>query len=199
MKKALLLILGASLALAAHATTLTLSDFESFTPSYYGLSGSWSANTALSGPTSFTIADFGTGTPKNDGSFAVILGSTQNFSAYQFVNLAGSAFTGNATTSIAFSVEDLDGNSGLATFDLANFVSGSGTASLDGLFSMVDATHIVSWGITTENQNGASNFAFTFDQVSLSSTSAIPEPSTYAALAGGLGLVCAIVIRRRRV
>lgn len=197
MKKLLILFTGLLLALPMHAAVLNLSDFSAFTPTYFGFTGSWSVDTAQSGPTSFTVANFGAGQPKNDGSFTSWLASTQDFSSYSYVNLSGSAFAGNTTTSLGFFVEDADGNSGLATFSTADFASGFSSVSLAGLYSVIDPSHIVNWGFSTENQDGSKNFAFTFDQVSLSTT-AIPEPSTYAAMAGGLSLFAAMVARRRR-
>lgn len=197
MKKALLLLSGLLLALPLSAGVVNLSDFSSFAPSYYGFSGSWSADTAQSGPDSFTIADFSAGTPKNDGSFTKFLGSTQNFSSYSYVLLNGTASSGNATSNLAFFLEDADGASGMATFQLANFTGDFAALSLSGLYSALDPTRIVSWGFTTENQFGDKNFAFTFDHVALSTTP-IPEPSTYAALLGAATLGIVAIRRRRR-
>lgn len=196
MKKTLLLILGATTALAAQASTLILSDFDSFAPSSYGIGGSWSATTALSGTSSYTIADFSAGTPKNDGSFIVSLPSVQNYSAYAEVNLMGSVFSGNASDSVSFFMEDQDGNAGVTTFDLVN---GTATKNLSGLYSQVDETRVVIWGFTTENQMGDKNFAFTFDKVSLTIASVIPEPSSYASYMGLVALTGVLTLRRRSV
>jgi hypothetical protein len=196
MKKLITLFTGLLLVLTTHASTaLVLSEFDSFMPTIYG--GSWSAGTAQSGGNSFTIGNFSAGVPKNDGSFTRFFGSAQDFSSYQFVNLTGSAFTGNAANSFAFFVEDGDGNSGLATFDVLDFGKGYASVNLAGLYSNLDPSHVVSWGFTTENQEGDVPFAFTFDQVSLS-VSPIPEPSTYAAMVGGVSLFAAMVARNRR-
>lgn len=200
MKKSLLTLVGAlaALPLAASAADYVLTDFSGFTPSYYGFGGSWSASTSRSDPSIFTIGDFGGGTPVNDGSFGVLLGASQDFSAYESITLTGSAFTGNATTDFAIYFEDIDGSAGNATFTVADFAGGTATVNLSPLFAMLDEAHVVAWGITTENQFGDTAFAFSFDQISLTlAPVAIPEPSTCAALAGVLGLATAALIRRR--
>lgn len=195
--KNLLLLTGALLTVSANAATLTLSDFSDFTPTYYGLSGSWSAQTATSAPTTFSIENTGSSTPRNDGSFTVDLGGSQDWSAYQFVNLNGVAGADNATGQFSFFVEDSSGSSTVVTFNIADFVSGSSSLSLTNLFAGVDASQIVNWGFSTENQAGNKDFAFTFDNLTLSTT-AVPEPSTYALWTAGLGLAAAGVLRRQR-
>ncbi len=198
MKKLTLLATAMLLALKASAGVFNLSDFTTFTPSFYGLAGSWSADTALSNPTTFTIADFGNGAPKNDGSFTVNLGSAQDFSTFQYVHLVGSAASGNTTGMFSFFVEDINSDSGLATFNMSDFAAGFGTANLSGMYSQLDPTQIVRWGFSTENQLGDESFAFNFDQVSLSTISVIPEPSTFAAGIGALAFLGVVWMRRRR-
>lgn len=198
MKKSILL-LGALLATCVHAANVyVLSDFSNFTPSFYDPFSSWSSATAQSGPTSFTIADFGAGTPKNDGVFYVNLGAAQDFSAYDTITFSGSVFTGNATTQVSFFFEDINANGGVATFNISALSGGPVSLNLGGLFSQIDQTQVKLWGFTTQNQfDGSKNFAVTFDEVKLSTT-VVPEPATYAAIFGGLALTAAIYRRQRR-
>lgn len=203
--KRLLLILTLSVSAGAiHAQSLLLSDFSNFLPSAYSTSfdgGPWSELTTASGPTAFTIGDFGNGSPSGSlgNGFTQWLGDTpQNWSAYARVELTGFTLPSNHTPSLRFYVEDFDGaNSASTAFNLADFSGGLTTVVVPISFTGgVDATRIAFWGFTvSEFGINPPNFGFTFDNLVIS---AVPEPSAYAAIIGGFALLAAVVYRRFR-
>jgi len=202
MKSLRFLLLAGVLGATAHAQSLLLSDFSSFTPGYYSqaFDGAWSEATALSGPTSFTIADFGNGTPSDSAGNAFIqwLGDTpQDWSQYASIELTGAALAGNSATTLNFYLEDAFGHSSLTAFSLGDFSLGltTVTAALD--VTGLDLAHIAFWGFQVNGfDSPAAAIAFEFDNAALVG-SAIPEPSTVALLLGGAGLAVALVRRRK--
>jgi PEP-CTERM motif len=199
---ALLLSVG-----AVHAqSSLLLSDFSNFSdPStiYYSqaFDGPWSETTALAGPTSLAIGDFGQGTPSgaSGNGFIKWLGDTpQDWTAYSYINLTGFAPAANQTTYLRFYIEDTEFNtSASAWFNLADFATGPTTVSLPFAGGPVNLSQVDYWGFVVSDFMNAPEFAFVFDHATISA-SPIPEPSTYAAMAGGLSLLAALAARRRR-
>lgn len=201
MKTFIPLLAAFTLGAAAQADTLLLSDFSDFAPDTYLYTGTgqWSEATAQSGATSFTIGDFGAGTPTAayGNAFVQWLGETpQDWSSFTYVNLAGAVFTGNAAATINFYIEDNQFHTALTAFTLADFAAGLTTVSKQIDFGNVAPNDVSYWGFQVADfTEPAPAVGFTFDNVSVS-TSAIPEPSTYAALLGGA--VGAFVLLRRR-
>lgn len=205
MKLTAFLLAAAALGSVAHAQPLELSDFSSFTPGYFsaGFDGPWSPETSLSGPTSFTIADFGLGTPSGSAGNAFIqwLGDTpQDWSAFSQVGLTGRTLQGNLTPTLNFYLEDAAGNSSLTPFALLDFAAGSSThwATLDT--NGLDLAHVTFWGFqVNEFDFPAPAFGFEFDNVALAATAVpVPEPAAYVFAFGGVALAGVAGWRRRR-
>lgn len=205
MKKILFLL--ALVGGTAHAAvTLEVSDFSNFYDpatvfiSSSGTAGSWTETTVQSGATDFTVGNFGAGQPSGEIGNGIIkwLGETpQDWSAFSYLNLSGLALPENTTPFLNFYIEDVNMNaSTLTQIDLSGFTSGLTTLSFALDASGVDLTQVVYWGFTVSDF-GNPDFGFTFDTLVLTDT-VIPEPSTYALIAGvaTLGIVA---LRRRRV
>lgn len=185
-------------ATGAHASTLVLSEFDFFTPSY--VSGSWDIPTMDSAPNRLTIGNFGTVQPVDDGAFGVF-NAPADWTAFTTITLTGAAFGGEAwndTTVLNFFAMDEFANTAITQFNLADFSTGPGFSSITiGLDLIgIDATRVTDWGFGT-NAVGTTNFAFTFDQVAINSV-AVPEPSTYATLLSVGSLVAVVAHRRLR-
>lgn len=201
MKSTLILLAALALSSVASAQSVVLSDFSNFTPSayFFSFSGAWSEDTAHSGATSFSIGDFGSGAPTaaNGNGFYQWLGSTpQDWSQISYANLTGASLADNAATSIEFYVEDVNGSWGLTSFNLVDFVTLT-TVSKPIDFGAADRSAIAFWGFHTSSfDDPAPAVGFTFDNVSVSAA-VIPEPSTYAALLGGVVGVIALCRRLR--
>ncbi len=201
MKHIITVCAALALGLSTRADTTQLSDFSNFTPGayFYTDSGRWSADTARSDTTTFSIGNFGSDTPRaaNGNGFYQWLGDTpQDWSQLGYVNLTGVALASNAATTINFYIEDNNFQTSLTAFTLADFASGLSTVSKQIDFGGIALDDISYWGFQVSDfSDPAPAFGFTFDNVSVS-TSAIPEPSTYAALFGGA--VGVFVLLRRR-
>lgn len=196
--KYLVSLLAAALATAAAHAELVVSDFSHFTPNEYSGAfdgGPWSELTAVSGAETFTIDDFGSGAPSGaiGNRFVSFLDAPQDWSQFTTVTLHGTPTSGNETAHLYLYFEDatFSFTSGIQ-FDLANFSDGEESVALD--FGGLDPTQITAWGFTVMDP-GTPAFGFTFDQLTLT---AVPEPSTYAALVGALALGVAGARRWRR-
>jgi len=204
MKRFLLLLAVALGATAAHAQ-LVLSDFSNFTPDAYSQSfpvdaTSWSSLTAQSGPTSFTIGDFGSGAPSGalGNGFYQFLATPADWSGYTTVTLTGLTAPANATPYLYFQVQDENFSSAVTAFALTDFSGGTATVTVPLSLDGIDATQITSWAFVVEEFDNP-QFGFTFDKVELATaTAAVPEPATYAALLGAAVLLGAVVRRVRR-
>jgi hypothetical protein len=192
-----LLALFAASAFGLSAATITISDFSAFTPTVFG--GTWDEDSSLSGATTFAVGNF-SGTQPTFGNFEVTFAAV-DWTGYQYVTLTGFAAAGldaNLMEGLAFYFTDASDHTSSTPFTLTDFGAGpssiASTAMIDA--TGVDLTQVVNWGIGTNFSFDA--FAFTFDNLSLSTT-AIPEPSTYATLCGAFGLVGALALRRRRL
>ena len=196
MRTLSIIALFAASALGLSAATLTFSDFSNFAPGYFA--GSWDENTFQSGPETFAVGNFGAGSAVNNGSFGVFIG-TIDLTGYTQVTLTGFASAGstaNATEFLNFFVMDENLNTAIAQYTLTSFGTGSVPTAVSLLIDLsgIDPTKVTDWGFGT-TISGADAFAFTFTKVEVS-TSAIPEPSTYAALFGAAALTAAL--RRRQ-
>jgi len=200
MKSIFALFLAGALCASAQAQSLLLSDFSSFTPGYFsqGFEGPWSDATSFSGPSSFSIADFGNGTPTDSVGNAFIqwLGETpQDWTGFSQVVLSGNTLTGNVAANLNFYVEDISGQTALTAFSLTDFSHGLSTVSAELNLGGIDASQIVFWGFQVNSFDSPSSpIGFEFDNASLA-TAVIPEPSTWALVVGGS--VFAMAVRRR--
>lgn len=207
MKRLLLLLALATSSMPA--ATLLVSDFgdtELFTPPLLQpqpvnpADGPWTELTAQSGTTSYTIGDFGQGTPSGliGNGFLQFLAAPVDWSSFGFISLTGSLAATNATPFLYFYVEDSSANSSsLTAIDLAGF-SGSTTVSTALLFGGVDLTQVSAWGFLV-NEASPLDFGFTFDNLSLSTTeppASVPDVASSALL---LGFALAGLVGFRRV
>ncbi len=192
------------------AGTLTLSNTNTYTGDTLVSAGTLVINNALTSPL-VTVNDGatlrGTGTlqdlalagtygPGNSAALVFLdsltmtstgilqmeLGGTGRGSDYDALNIAN-VFSVDGTLSVSFINSYFPGSA--VTFDLFNFGSLTGTfASLD----LPSLTAGLSWNTDALYSDG---------QLSITGT-AIPEPSTYAAIMGVLALVGVVAARRRR-
>ena len=132
----------------------------------------------------------------NSNSYVEFFNTTPaSISGYNFISVTFETLNTNASSSFAVTLVDTGGKSAYAAFPL-----GSYTGSYNTLVSAITAqsgfnwTSIDSFQISGNQPTGTSVFNVSFDQVVVT---AVPEPATYAALAGllALGLVA---YRRRR-
>lgn len=204
-----LLCLLALCAGTLHAQLITLSDFSNFTPGYYSQpfpadNTSWSELTSQSGPTSFSIGDFGSGAAGGaiGNGFIEFLPTESDWSAYTSVTLQGVGSLFNQTPTLFFYVESVvmvDGadeiTTALTAFDLTDFDAQIGLLSVVAPlnFEGIDPTRVTAWGFVVQEFDNPA-FSFTFDNVGLT---AIPEPSTYAMISGALALAAAVGRRMR--
>jgi hypothetical protein len=91
---------------------------------------------------------------------------------------------------INFAAQRYDGNWN----NFTTGVSSTATLSFGPATSGFDFAHVTSMILSTGGGPTSPAFTVTFDQLS-----AVPEPSTYAAIVGAAGLALAIVKRRKRV
>jgi hypothetical protein len=85
----------------------------------------------------------------------------------------------------------------VTAFNLSLFTTSLGSAAIPLTFGSVDRTDVEYWGFTG-GDFGAPEVAFTFDNATVSSVSAVPEPSTYAAVFSAVILMATVVRRRAR-
>lgn len=181
---------------------------------YVGLNGSntyRSAGQFLTGGTSVSIGaaslGFGaaSGTPSG-ATFSVALYSNSTSSG---VNLPGSqlgTFTGNANPSTAGTYDFVLGSSYTLTANTRYWIVTSATGTTGGNYNWQGAsastfgTSDYGWyavgGASSSNDGTLWGGIATSPRFSISSGSAIPEPSTYAALCGAAGLGFALWRRR---
>lgn len=121
-----------------------------------------------------------------------------NLTGNTFLVLTAEALSTNAAPSLRVYLYDTLGRGASATFTAGTFVTGSFTTAVQALSitpSGFNYGAVESMVITGDVQNGTARFNFNFDNLAVAA-SAIPEPSTYAAIFGALAL--AFVAYRRR-
>jgi hypothetical protein len=190
----LLLFSFAMLCTKAGAQIIVLDDFTAGVQAREGSAiGTW-VGQVTQNATTITIA----GTAHDDNGWGVLnLVPTFDASAMQSITITGQLDPGNAAGS--FNVQFFDTNSGSQSFSIstASFTTGMTTVSIPlGPWLTVDPTSLNGWSIGGGDfVTTGPDFRMTLDQLALSS-SAIPEPGTYAALAGVLALGFAVWRRR---
>lgn len=121
-------------------------------------------------------------TMSSTGILLMEIGGTTRGSGYDALNIAN-AFTADGTLSVSF-INSFSPVTA-ATFNLFDFVSLTGTFDTINLPTL---TAGLSWDTSSLYSTG---------ELSITGT-AVPEPSTYAAIMGALVLTGAVILRRRR-
>ncbi len=134
------------------------------------------------------------GTAKDENGWGVT-GLSLNATGLTNLFVTAQLEVGNAATSFVIQFEDASLNTQVFSVSSTAFTIGSLTTvnipvAFTGAFN---AANISGWNIGG-GSTGILAFNFTFDNLLL----AVPEPSTYALLALGLGVVLVPVLRRRR-
>ncbi len=190
-------------AVAVKAQTLdTFSSFgsESGTTTFYGdwTSGSGApAATFVQGSGVYTVK----GVSDSDRSgVAFQPPSDFNLTGDSTLSLTAELAAGNTADSISVILFDGSGLSSSATFILSTFNATTYTTQTSTLFAQngFNLANVQSFKITGNNPGADGSVAVTFDQLAATQGSAIPEPSTYAAILGTVALGF-VMLRRRPV
>lgn len=192
--KTKLKLLGLALAasLNINAASILVTDFgTNFDTDYVNGFGDFvGASTGANGTTTF-------GTGNTDGMTLVATSfSVVDITGYTQISVTAQVNASNAS-GFTFLVY-----SGPTDFASADFLASDFTGSLTtvtktlAFSSGFDASTFIYYGINGGTPSGTSNFRYTFDSASVSTT-AIPEPSTFAALSG-IAVLGFVAYRRRR-
>jgi hypothetical protein len=135
------------------------------------------------------------GTANDDNGWGTTSASV-NATGMSFVTFTAQRDSGNAASSLTIQFEDVSLNTQVYSFSTSAFSIGSlSTVSVALAWTGgFDPTQITGWNIGGGAASpGSSAFRMTFDNLALT---AVPEPSTYAAILGGLALGFAAWRRR---
>ncbi len=197
--RTLTLIVVLALASTASAQSHVVSEFDSLpTGENFFAGGSWGQpdQFALSNGV-LSITAVSGGNPDDSGYFAYAGISPVDASQFLYVNVGAQIGAGNASSGFIVNFFDSQGSGALtATFSAADFNSATFTVAPAQLSAHPEGgivSDITSFGIAGVGTSVA--FRFSFDSIALSS-SAIPEPSTYAALLA-LAALGFVAYRRR--
>lgn len=205
-----LFISTAALVCATFSTAqVTLQDFSNTVqPGFTFFYGSFSNTGVPLPPTGVPAAGMiqdtgfysftGATTTNSDTSLLEIyFSSPLNLTGLGFLALTAEALATNAAPSLRIFLYDTGGGSASANFSATNFPTGGFTTAIQALSILgpFNPAAVEAMVITGDTFGGTARFNFSFDN--LAAVSAIPEPSTYAAIFGllALGLVA---YRRRR-
>ncbi|MDO8541532.1 MAG: PEP-CTERM sorting domain-containing protein [Opitutaceae bacterium] len=205
-----LLVLASTLLLSSARAQVVLQNFSSTVGTTTFFHGTWEASGDPFGTNSPNINfvqgagvyDF-TGTtglvPTNDANSKVEFfnGTAVSIGTNTFLSVSAQMLATNAATSFAVTLVDTGGKTAFSTFSAVDFVTGSYTTITGALtFQAGFVPASINSMIISGNQSGGSaQFNISFDNIA--ATSAIPEPGTYAALAGAVALGFAAWRRRR--
>ncbi len=185
-----LFVLGPSLALPAQVIVLDNFSGGGGTGVIAGTTWADSSNTALNG-TTLTVGN----TALNDNGWGTTT-ATLDASAMTFVSVTARLDAGNLSPFFVIGFEDGGPDAAVFSVSTFSFTTGSLTTVQIPISSWgnVNPAAITGWTIGG-GTGGVVAFRMTFDHLLLG-TSAIPEPGTYAALAGVSAL--GFVLWRRR-
>lgn len=197
--------LGSLLSLGTISAQVVLQDFSSTVTANTYFYGTWEASGNTSG-TNSPNASFSQGsgvynidatnaTNADNSKIEFFYSPNTSISSFTQLTVIAQALTNNAATSFQVILLDSGAKTATATFNASSFLVGSySTASSALTFSSgFNTAAIDSMIITGAIPSGTARFNFSFDNIS---ATAVPEPSTYAALAGCLAL--GLVAWRRR-
>ena len=186
-----------------------VSDFSNFADGNHTFLGSWAANgnTILGDTTPIGSFSQGTGVYNFTGGDNSDSSGAEYFFLSGYLDLSGSdalaltlellPATGTPATSLTVSIYDQNSNGAHASFQLSDFNSSTFTTSTVQWIADLnfDPSKIAYFLISGDTINGSSSVDIAVDN--LAAVTVVPEPGTYAAIAGvaALGLVA---WRRRR-
>jgi hypothetical protein len=181
------------------AQTYILDDFNngSATSGHIDTLTSWNLNTTLSGG---ILSVSGTAKDDNGWIFTSPTPIATDFTSFTYIWITGENLAGNLTPNLAMTFGDDIGAFQTFLIPTSSFTTSMTTVSFMMPAWTIDPTIITSWniggGATTP---GTVAFRFGFDNITMATTAAVPEPTTYAALAGVFSLGFAAWRRRSLV
>jgi hypothetical protein len=190
IQKILVLAIGIiSATVSSSFASVVLSDFNDFASQSPSLNGGWAYTQDASGFISITAG-------KDDGDFLVVPNNAFNLQNLAPIAVAVTARvdSGNAATSFAVLLYDINSDTATATFNISNF-SGAFSTQVASIVAdnAFDFSNVVYWQISGGNPTGSNFFRMSFDNAQVQS---VPEPSTFALV--GLGTAFAGWMARRK-
>lgn len=182
-------------ALFCSAQVYVLDNFNSGTATgSVNTNSSWNGQ-VTQGATTLSVG----GTAKDDSGWNYVFADLTDLSAYNYVAITAQRDAGNVAANLSLSLMDDDsGNFSTITFNTSLFSVGSMTTVVLPVTWTWPGNAIASWNLGGGQPNpGTVAFRMTFDNVQLQTTSAVPEPSTYAAIVG-IAAIAMVAYRRRQ-
>jgi len=203
----------AALAGTSLIAQVALEDFSNLTNknNFVTFYGAWASNgsteigsaTPISGITqgsdSYTIGAAGA-TNSDTAKLEIEFANPVSIAGYSYLALTAEALTTNAAPSVRVILLDDSFRAAYADFSASAFPNGGLTTSIQSLTfnSGFNVNQVSLVQITGNLPGGTSVFNFTFGDLTAVSSAAVPEPSTYAQIALGLGALGLIAYRRRK-
>lgn len=205
-----ILTIAASIAGTSSFAQVQLQDFSAVVDSNYTVfSGTWEASVTTAdsaAPNSSFSQGVGSysfaASNATDNALSKVeffFSSPANILTNTFLAVTAQGLAGYTATSFAVTLVDTGGQTAAATFLISGFPTGSFTTQYSQLTfgGSFNPTAIDSMFITGNIPGGSSTFGVSFDNISaVASASAVPEPATYALIAGVL-MLGVMVVRRR--
>ncbi len=188
-----LAIVALAAALNVNAATVLVSDFGTgFAPGFGDwFDGNAFTSSGVGGTTSFTA-------PATDGGSFIEFTTIPDLTGFTTVAVTARVDAGNASNfTVLFYSAPTEFAS--ADFTAAEFTGSFTTVTKTLSFTAgYDPVNLIGYGINGGTPSGTSFFRYTFDSISTSTPVVVPEPSTYASLAGVVVLGF-VAYRRRRI
>jgi hypothetical protein len=183
-----IILIAIALAVVAKADVL-ISDFGTG----FSSSSVWADASAVSNSATFTSVI----SPATNGGEMFSLVSPSSLAGLDALRITARVDSGNLSSGFVVTVYSSSNDYASASFSTSTFNASFSTATtawvVTGAFNPAS---VIAFGISGGVPSGTSAFRMSFD--SLSAVSAIPEPSTFAALIGLASLGFCAVRRRRR-